>query len=418
MNVAEMASRATYLHIIRDEKFMDAARALFESVAPGQHRFVIVGDRCPLVHVKTFEPETLSLKAAAAEAFLSLLPCYQAVFIHGLSPAARWIVSRAPSTTRFVWIGWGGDYYHLIHPGDELLLPSTRALMAKLRHARHGKRWLRRLHTAFLALRRPRTLPAFHARQQLDRELRRIGPGMPGEAALLAKISLFAPVLPTEYELIREKHPGFGPSPATWNYDINDSLAHARRAEAPVLGRNVLLGNSATPENNHADAVALLGSLSDLGVRAVICPLGYGDASYADAICTFSRERLGPHFHPLMAFVPPLDYADLMRSCGIVIMNHRRQQALGTINAALCNGAKVFLRPENPLFAYYRRRGVRVFATGELPEHITNASIAIDDNDIAHARSVIDREFGSAALRQKTRALLRACDALARALAP
>ncbi|WP_332815629.1 TDP-N-acetylfucosamine:lipid II N-acetylfucosaminyltransferase [Ramlibacter sp.] len=409
--MAYPGAEAAYLHIIRDEKFIDAARALFESAAPGLHRFVVVGAPGPFVHLKTFVPEIVPLEQATGPAFLGQLARSRVVFLHGLSHAARWIVSRAPASTRFVWIGWGGDYYHLIRPGDELLLPETRALVAGLREARYRARWLRRLRIACNVLWRPWSWPAFLARLRMDRDLRRLGPGMGGEAALLAKISLFAPVLREEYGLLTEAHPGFGPGLAEWNYDINQSLEHARRAQAPALGDNILLGNSATPENNHADAFALMG---ELGGRTVVCPLGYGDASYASAIRQLGKETLGQHFHPLADFVPALQYADLMRSCGIVVMNHRRQQALGTINAALCNGAKVFLRPENPLHAFYRSLGVQIFSVDELRSHLGADAPALDDTQVAHARTAIDANFGPAALQRKTRRLLEACEALPR----
>jgi hypothetical protein len=400
-----------YLHLARDEKFIDAAYSAFEAATPNAHRFAILDPPRVLVHIRSFDPIRISLREAMRTDFLATLPRYRAVFVHGLSPTARWILAHAPISTRFVWIGWGGDYYHLIWPRDELLLPETRVLVANLTHARNRARWLRRLRTALTVLRRPQSWPSFRAQLQMDRELRQFGPCTRGEDALLAKISLFAPVLVEEHALIRENKPGFGPELVDWNYGINESLAHARRQHAPALGDNNLHGNSAPPENNHADAFALLG---DLKGRTVVCPLGYGDASYASSIRQLGREKLGRQFRPLAEFMPVLQYADLMRSCGIVVMNHRRQQAMGTINAALCNGAKVFLRPENPLYAFYRGLGVQVFPVDELRSHLDANAPPLDDAQIVHARAAIDANFGPAALQRKTRRLLEACEATSR----
>jgi hypothetical protein len=396
------------LHIARDEKFINEAFAIFNEAAPDAHRFAIIDPPAVLTHVMSFHPARIALVDAMRSDFLATLPRYRAVFLHGLTPIARWIVANAPPNTRFVWIGWGADYYHLIRSRDELLLPATSALVHALREQRCQPRTRRRLRLLLRIFRRPMSLPYHLARLRLDRALHQIGPGAPGENELLAKIALFAPVLREEYAMITAAWPGFVPRLADWNYGINTTLRHARRQQAPPLGRDILLGNSATPENNHADAFALLGDV-DIGERRVVCPLGYGDADYAHHIVALGRERLGEAFVPLTGFVAPPDYADLMRSCGLVVMNHVRQQALGTINASLCNGAKVFLRPENPIHGFLCKLGIRVFAIGTIGEHLRPDAAPLSEDDIAHARAMIEAQFGPATLHRKTVALLHAC---------
>lgn len=399
----------SYLHLVRDEKFIDEAFAMFDEAEPGAHRFAIVDPPEVLAHIRSFEPTRIALAGASGATFLESLPRYRAVFLHGLTPIARWIVANAPAGTRFAWIGWGADYYHLIRTRDELLLPATRNLALAMDAHRVQSRTRRRLALALRILREPASLRGHLARFRLDRALLRIGPGAPGEQALLAKIELFAPVLREEYALITAARPGFTPRLVDWNYGINNMLRHARREQAPALGQDILLGNSATLENNHADALPLL---ADAGGRRVVCPLGYGDAEYARRIVALGHQQLGDAFVPLTGFVAAPDYADLMRSCGLVVMNHVRQQALGTIIAALCNGAKVFLRPENPLYGFLRGLEVRIFAIDALGEHLSPGAPHLSEEDVAHACSVIETQFGPVALQRKTTALLHACTAL------
>ena len=72
-------------------------------------------------------------------------------------------------------------------------------------------------------------------------------------------------------------------------------------------------------------------------------PLTYGNGPYRDAVINAARECLGERFLPLVDFVSPDEYANLLRPCGHVVMNHRRQQAVGNIFAALWRGARVYL---------------------------------------------------------------------------
>ncbi len=44
-----------------------------------------------------------------------------------------------------------------------------------------------------------------------------------------------------------------------------------------------------------------------------------------------------------MGYLQPADYLSVVRSCGHVVMNHMRQQALGNIFAALWRGAHVYM---------------------------------------------------------------------------
>ena len=66
------------------------------------------------------------------------------------------------------------------------------------------------------------------------------------------------------------------------------------------------------------------------------------------------------------------DYNRQIASCGVVVMNHVRQQAVGNISAALYKGARVFLRRENPLFRFFCDNGATVFPMEQLVNALTN----------------------------------------------
>jgi dTDP-N-acetylfucosamine:lipid II N-acetylfucosaminyltransferase len=58
-----------------------------------------------------------------------------------------------------------------------------------------------------------------------------------------------------------------------------------------LTGKDILVGNSATPTNNHVEVFKLLSDL-DLRGHKVIAPLSYGDERYRDAIIKLYRWML------------------------------------------------------------------------------------------------------------------------------
>jgi hypothetical protein len=164
----------------------------------------------------------------------------------------------------------------------------------------------------------------------------------PEEARLLEKA---LPDLPRDYHRI-------------CYYSVEDTFGVGPETMA---GPDILIGNSATATNNHIELFDLLGTL-DLGDRRLIAPLSYGDQDYADEIERIGRQRFGERFVPLRQYMSLEEYHETIRTCGTLVMNHVRQQAGSTIAAALYKGARVFLRDENPLGAFYRRLGLRLYS--------------------------------------------------------
>jgi hypothetical protein len=147
-----------------------------------------------------------------------------------------------------------------------------------------------------------------------------------------------------------------------------------------MAGADILLGNSATASNNHADAMDLLGRR--LGQGRLVVPMAYGDVGYADKVEALGREQFGERFEVLRQWMNLADYNRRIQRCGFVVMNHRRQQAVGNIGAALYKGATVYLRPENPLFAHYIGLGLSV----------RNLQAVADDEGPLRALSAAERE--------------------------
>lgn len=401
-----LAPRVTgkrYLHLIPDEKFIDDAHALFEEAAPGKHDYLLLSSETPLRYIRGFRPIRLDPWRALAPRVLEVLPDYEAVFVHFLNPAARQVVDSAPERTRFVWIGWGADYYHLIRERGQLLMPETRERFARIVP---GKDPLTRVKRAARML--PRVLrhpvrTAAQVRWQL--RLHGIDANQPGELQLLNRVNYFAPVLREDYDAIKGANPAFHPQFLQWNYwTAGMGLLGEAPIEAPSA-RNILLGNSATPENNHLEAMRLIAG--EVGHdRKIICPLSYGIPAYASMISDEGERMFGDRFVPLRDFMGTAPYLEMLRSCSVAAMNHLRQQAMGNIIMMLWLGARVFLNHENPINKAMASIGVDVYDIRELPDYLKQDEVRPSPDSVMDIRERLDRRFGRDAALRNTLALL------------
>jgi hypothetical protein len=106
----------------------------------------------------------------------------------------------------------------------------------------------------------------------------------------------------------------------------------------------------------------------------------------------------------------PLDeYNDLVAGCDVVIMNHRRQQALGNIGTALNAGATVYLDEANPVYEFFRRSGASVRPTSELRSTGVLASPPTGD-EVAANRRFLESFWGTKQVHANVAALLARLD--------
>ncbi|MFT3666243.1 TDP-N-acetylfucosamine:lipid II N-acetylfucosaminyltransferase [Piscinibacter sp.] len=322
------------VHLARDEKFVPLLRQLFDEALPGANHWLIArrgrGRQrfvAPAPGV-TFRPEwwfrtpLVALDVARADVIVA----------HSMTTIFANAIARAPARTRVAWLGWGYDYYPLLEAqlGDPIL-PATRVLLG-------GSGPAEPPHATPVRRRKP---------QALER--------------VAGRLNSFS-VMPSEEALLRRALPSLaGVQHEIPLFTTEDAF---ERGPAAMEGPDILLGNSATASNNHADAFELL--RGRLGDGRLVVPLSYGNADYGAKVAALGRQRFDGAFEPLLEWMSLADYNERIRRCGFVVMNHRRQQAVGNIGAALYKGATVYLRRENPLFPFYTGLGVALRAIDEL----------------------------------------------------
>lgn len=365
------------VHLVPDEKFIDVAIRQFESVAPGTHIWVVLGKPRTLTHIRSDRIRFLHRREVVD--LLQGDSC-AGVVLHSMNDRFLPLLERIPPHKNVVWIGWGYDYHSLLirnAPIGSLLLPET----LKVLRGRPARLRLKDRVMQFANL-----LLGHHS---LD----------PQKA--LRRVDYFSPVLDVEYKLAKQENPLFPADYISWNYGTLEE-DYQPSGDLVLDGRNILLGNSATPENNHIDTLIRLSDSYEVGDRDIITPLSYGDPWYADQVEAFGEKVFGAQFRPLRTYIDRDAYYGILSTCGFAFMNHKRQQAFGNIAFLLLAETAVHMNPVSPLRGWLADRGVQVF---DIPDPKVPSRIplrALDPDERAGNLAAMRAHWGPASQDRKT----------------
>ncbi len=347
---------------------------------------MLVGTSEPIVHLKKVKPVRVFKYAFWSAKFVRSFERYDAIILHSLQPFALELLARLNTNTPVVWIGMGYDYYDLLtsSPSD-LLKPETLAI--------HGP-------TASRLKKTPKQLFA----GALNRVLH---PNAIRKQSLVRKIDLFAPVLQSEYALLKQvlgdkKFPEF----VRWNYGKIADLVDGKLGHKDITGKNILIGNSATPTNNQIDVFRTLAEAGIPRGSMIIAPLSYGKADYREKVIGEGKRLFGDQFRPVTEFMELDEYIELLSTCSSVIMNHLRQQGAGSLFIALYMGAKVYLDARNPLYAEFKSTGLTVSSVDALFGDSATLDQPLQSSLVVRQREIIRATRGRAAFERCTENLI------------
>ncbi|MGY5651342.1 TDP-N-acetylfucosamine:lipid II N-acetylfucosaminyltransferase [Vibrio cincinnatiensis] len=339
------------LHIIQDEKFPDAAYRQFETILPDSNDYIYPNKNKKIKYLKLIQPNRVSRFAYLRKEFIKSLNKYDAVILHSMTLFALEVIARADENVKFVWIGMGFDYYDLINDSHEdLYFDLTKELVRECHKNKYDfslKRLLKSIAFPFLY------------------------PNIYKKSNLINKVDIFCPVIRHEHELIKIKHPNFRPKIVEWNYGSQVEIFDKHEDfKLNVKRTDILVGNSASPNNNHLEIFELLAKVKLDSNTKVIVPLSYGDELYKNKIIEKGVKFFGERFLPITEFMSIWKYSQLLNRCDIMIMNHKRQQAAGNIALGLLMGTKVFLNENNPLVKFYQKYGIETFSIKNIGDEI------------------------------------------------
>ena len=378
------------LHIATDEKFINAANYIFERAFPGCNHFVIRRSKFnrKLEHVQKKENIQVVLYDNNLVKKLSEMTLkYDCVFLHGISAYNSTVYLRSEQKEKFVGMLWGAELYTKEYLPDDKLVGDLTA-----------------------AIELPEPGYSFKDRiTELVRNIIYFKPSTIEGATRLAasELSYISTLHEEDFtyfkdrNLIAEKcrHIPFAYYPLEFIMKGNEL--------STVNGNDILLGNSASFTNNHIEALEILKGM-DTGNRKIIVPLSYGNSMYADYIQEKGIEFLGENFRSLRKFMPLNEYTSIIRSCGITIMNHYRQQAEGNILTMLWLGSKVYLNESNTFYQYLKRVGAVIFS---MERHFTEDNLSVLENlspsEIKHNRDILKKEIGEERIIERLRNSVR-----------
>lgn len=373
------------LHIVPDDKFIDRAIREFEATAPGLHLWVVLGGIRPLKYITSSAIAFLSVREICK--YIRSEECAAVVF-HSLNPEFFPLLKRIPADKKIIWIGWGFDYYSKLlsmNYSDGLLLPKTKHLSLSI----------------------PKQKLIFSLLLKIkDIAKLSIGLSVRYNPDMLSRIDIFVPQIDVEYDMACKYNPWFKPKYLSWNYGTVEGDFMSTDLYDSVQGNNILVGNSASFENNHIEVFDLIHNKIELSSQNLIVPLSYGSEWYRDQVISYGEKLFGKKFIPIVDFMPINDYIKLLDSCGYVFMNHLRQQAISNICLKMLTGASIYLDIRNPLYNWFRGKGGIIRSINDfnkIPYKNKTILSPLTEKEKITNIEIIKTHWGEDAQRKKTR---------------
>lgn len=379
------------LHLVHDEKFIDAAINSFETVYPNKNKFLVgvKNYNYQLKYIK--QKEKVFIAPYGSKEYSNLIgdiTQYEAVLLHYLDKPKLKILQESQDDVNFVWISWGADIYRNIPQWKYQLYGSEeKKVIAKIKiNSVLGYN----LRISFL----------FDLITNLWTQVK-----LMNFKKILRKIKYYSTIIPNEKQIV-EKFFKINARYVRYNYGSIGNFIQNRiiNINYNITKANILLGNSGAPTNNHIEIIKVL-SKKNLSGKKVITPLNYGNKEYIKYINTFGTKKLGNNFVPLLKFLDRSEYFDIISACSVCIMNHYRQQGMGSTLYMLFNGAKVFLSEKNPAYYYLKDIGVIIYSIEHDLIGSSNEDVfsELPLNSKENNRKIIEEIFGAKAALERTR---------------
>jgi hypothetical protein len=365
------------LHLMHDEKFIDRFIQVWEQHDRAINNLYLVynrPDKSRLRHISSPRVVCCEWGTPACRTIVDQARQFDKIFVHFLDARLYRYVASFPVGVKVLWVFWGGDYFAGRQEREAHLFDEETMQYLRFRESSRSMVHLRR---------------AKHTVQDWWLEIQK--------RKAIARVDYLLHWNRLDFELIKSNYPlraNFLP----FAYDggtLGEKRCDEGYQNADLFqGRKVvLLGNSATPSNNHISMIHLLSRISLPRDVLVVAPLSYGDEKYADHISRLGLEILGERFLALREFLPLADYNRLLSRSDVGIMNHRRTQAGANVMGLLREGRRVFMNEVSTLYQMLAKNGVAVSPTRDLRSSEALFE-PVCERVVEHTRSLLYRLFG------------------------
>lgn len=211
---------------------------------------------------------------------------------------------------------------------------------------------------------------------------------------LIRRLHAIITTVPGDYELVRKWYSTRAKYIPSLMYGSHVARGLELQSVADKNLINIQVGNSADPENRHAEVFDKLDQLRGKVKFNVYCPLSYGNEEYAQAVIAKGTSLFRENFLPLTEFMSFDEYNRYMATIDVAIFNHRRQQAMGNIIGLLSMGKTVYLRPTETPYQFFKELGITVFSSCTIDECLKVLSEKQKQENI----ELVRREFSRGSL--------------------
>ena len=363
------------IHIATDEKFIDTAFEIYSRAFPGMNLFLILKSESEK-DIKYLSQIDKYIFVNTNTHFVDMVEDYtkdaKIIVFHGMNYFQSFLVHKlSKRAKKYVWSVYGAEVYNnnLIVKNGSLGSKTYKAFVFSY------NKWLKDIFRSVYYL-------LIRGKENPNRSVKKSFMKMDYASILY------------EEELMNYFKLGIVNSNINFLKFTYYPLEIVLRKNSDfVNGANILIGNSASPTNNHLEAFELIENF-DIKKFKILSPLSYGSKQYANEIIKLGKQKFGDRFYPITKYMPLIDYQNILQGCGIVIMNHHRQQAVGNVINAVYLGAKVFLSEKNTLFHYLKRIGCYVYS---IENDIVNGNYEIfsllTSEQMIHNRSAVTIEL-------------------------
>lgn len=354
------------VHVVIDQKFIDGAISLFDTDERVENTYIIIGEKQECEYIKSSGIVTIDEDNA-----INFINQFDVVVLHSLPSIPISQIKNIRKGIRVIWFAWGYDLYE--KPYDiipvKLLGPETKRYIRRQRSKnRFGINSLR---------------ASLYVKLHLKSALQRI--------------DYFSGVFPYEIDMVKAKHTEFTAHSLDFYYGSKDFfIPEVPSIEIIHEKYNIIIGNSANITGNHLDVLETIKTVSFDKRAKIIIPLSYGGTSqYIHAVEKKAEELAPGQVVTLCAYLPLMDYLNLISNCRTAVFAHIRQQATDNIFMQLIYGARVFMSESSYAFKYLKSIGIRIYSL-EKDLHLFNKEMS--DADVMNNRTILSSLYSSSKL--------------------
>jgi hypothetical protein len=350
-----------FLHIIEDDKFVKSCEETF-NIESHQNFFLKKGN--------------------VSDSYI-LLNKIDVVFIHYLSLDDANFILNCKLKIKFVWFFWGADGFVFGKYYNRFLLKKTRIVRLKNEFSKSMKEGIKCLTKTIF--------PLLIDKGSISKIFK----------SAINRFDVVVPVMPLDYNMLRTDY-GFTSKMVHLNY-LTPFFFDNVEVNSPKFksGNNIMLGNSASYTNNHIELIDVLYKVG-FG-RQVIIPLNYGDKKYSSIVSNYASNKLKENAVILNDFLEYNEYCSIVDSCGVLIMNHIRQQAVGNVLLGLLTGKTIYLRKESSVYEYLTSKG---FLIKKIEDIDFEGIVMLKESELIENYHLAFRFFGKQAVKNNINNLI------------